>query len=114
MSKDYVDNVLIKLKREYQKDEVLSAIIKQNSEHQIKIGMLQSEIQHLENEILLKEQAVKQDLADYKTAFHKEMNKDVKIDNTVIQLKAHIKKQDKLIENLRKSISELASKSLNK
>ena len=44
---DFIDNVLIKLKRKYKKDEVLSAVIKENSELKIEIGQLKSEIDYL-------------------------------------------------------------------
>ena len=42
MAKDFFDDVLIKLKREYQKDEILAAIIKENSKLIVEIGKLKS------------------------------------------------------------------------
>ena len=48
---DYIDNTLIKLKRTYSKDEVVSALIKQISERDIEVGKLKAEIDHLNNEL---------------------------------------------------------------
>jgi hypothetical protein len=48
MEIDYLSNVLIKLKRKYEKDEVLKAVIKENKELIFEIGQLKSEILHLE------------------------------------------------------------------
>ena len=114
MEKDFFDDVLIKLKREYQKDEILSAIIKQNSELNIEIGKLKSEIEHLEFELQNQKKIEKQEIVEYKNKLIKEINKEVKLDNTVMQLKGHIKKQDILISSLRKNISELIYQNLNK
>ena len=48
---DYFDNVLTKLRRQYSKDEVVSALSKKISELEIENGALKSEIQHLEFEL---------------------------------------------------------------
>ena len=114
MEKDFFDDVLIKLKREYSKDEILSAIIKQNSELTIEIGKLKSEIEHLEFELQNQKKIDEQEIIEYKKKLNKELNKEVKLDNTVIQLKKHIKEQDKLITNLRKNVSELVYKNIHK
>jgi predicted nuclease with TOPRIM domain len=55
MSNDYVSNVLIKLKREYKKDEILQAVIKENSDLLVENGQLKSEIEHLQHQLKLKE-----------------------------------------------------------
>ena len=114
MEKDFFDDVLIKLKREYQKDEILSAIIKQNSELNIEIGKLKSEIEHLEFEMQNQKIIDEQDLIEYKKKLNKELNKEVKLDNTVTQLKAKIKKQEILISSLRKNISDLVYQNIHK
>lgn len=48
---DYFDNVLIKLRRQYSKDEVVAALSKKISELEIENGTLKSEIEHLEFEL---------------------------------------------------------------
>lgn len=114
MAKDFFDDVLIKLKREYQKDEILGAIIKEYSKLIVEIGKLKSEIQHLEYEIEAKKEIDEKEIVEYKKKLTKEINKEIRLDNTIIQLKTHIKTQDKLIESLRKNISELIYKNIHK
>mgnify|MGYP003494878890 FL=1 len=114
MAKDFFDDVLIKLKREYQKDEILAAIIKKNSKLIVEIGKLKSEIQHLEYEIETKKEIDEKEIVEYKKKLTKEINKEIRLDNTIIQLKTHIKTQDKLIESLRKNISELIYQNIHK
>lgn len=48
---NYVDNVLVKLKRQYGKDETVKALSKKLRESEVKNGKLLSEVYHLENEI---------------------------------------------------------------
>jgi cell shape-determining protein MreC len=48
MKSKYIDNVLIKLRREYSKDEIVSALSKRLSETEIENGKLKSYIQELE------------------------------------------------------------------
>ena len=45
---DYTDNVLIKLRRKYSKDETIAALSKKISELEIEKGKLSSEIEHLQ------------------------------------------------------------------
>jgi cell shape-determining protein MreC len=47
----YIDNVLIKLRREYSKDELVSALSKRLSEAEIENGKLKSYIDELEDSI---------------------------------------------------------------
>ena len=47
----YIDNVLIKLRREYSKDELVSALSKRLSEVEIENGKLNSYIIELESKI---------------------------------------------------------------
>jgi hypothetical protein len=49
--KDYIERTLIKLKRKYSKDELVSVLIKQISEKDIEIGKLSSEVDYLQNEL---------------------------------------------------------------
>jgi cell shape-determining protein MreC len=48
---NYIDNVLIKLRREYSKDELVSALSKRLSETEIENGKLKSYIDELESKI---------------------------------------------------------------
>ena len=114
MAKDFFDDVLIKLKREYQKDEILAAIIKENSKLIVEIEKLKSKIQHLEYEKKKKKEIDEKEIVEYKKKLTKEINKEIRLDNTIIQLKTHIKTQDKLIESLRKNISELIYQNIHK
>lgn len=47
---EYVDKVLIRLKRKYSKDEVCQAVIAQNVRYESEIEKLKSEILSLKNE----------------------------------------------------------------
>ena len=48
---DYLDNVLIKLKRQYEKDEAVAALIKKLKEKDLEIGKLSAEIDYLNSEL---------------------------------------------------------------
>ena len=51
MANDYIDRILIKLKRKYGKDELVATLIKQIKEDQVLIGQIKSEIDYLRNEL---------------------------------------------------------------
>ena len=56
MAKDkYIDNVVLRLKRKYGKDELVQHLIKKTEEQDIEIGKLKAEIDHLEANIPHKE-----------------------------------------------------------
>jgi hypothetical protein len=104
---DFIDNVLIKLKRKYRKDEVLSAVIKENSELQIEIGQLKSEIDYLtENH--------KKELSKLKSDLKNEINIEVQKEFKDSKLRLENVEQKKTIKKLRETISELVSKHSNK
>lgn len=48
---DFIDRTLIRLKRQYNKDEVVAALTKKLSEAETKIGKLSSEVDYLKNEL---------------------------------------------------------------
>ena len=48
---DYIDRTLIKLKRQYRKDELVAALLKQISEKDVELGKLRSEVDYLQNEL---------------------------------------------------------------
>ena len=48
---DFYDRTLIRLKRQYSKDEVVAALIKKLSETEINVGILKDEIDYLKSEL---------------------------------------------------------------
>lgn len=48
---DYIERTLIKLKRQYSKDELVAALLKQMSEKDIELGKLSAEVDYLQNEL---------------------------------------------------------------
>lgn len=122
-SDDYFDNVLIKLKRQYKKDEVLNAIIKQNSEYEIEIGKLKSEIDYLNDKIkkikekneinkdieLLKENH-KKELSKLKSDLKQELNIEIQKEFKESKLRLENVEQKKTITKLRQNINDLISK----
>jgi len=48
---DYIERSLIKLKRQYSKDDLVAAFLKQISEKDIEIGKLSAEVDYLQNEL---------------------------------------------------------------
>ena len=100
---DFIDNVLIKLKRKYKKDEVLSAVIKENSELKIEIGQLKSEIDYLtENH--------KKELSKLKSDLKNEINIEVQKQFKDSKLRLENIEQKKTIKKLRETISDLINK----
>lgn len=66
---DFIERTLIRLRREYSKDEVVSALSKQISEKDVEIGQLKSEIEHLNHLLRQKED---------ETALNREARKEAK------------------------------------
>lgn len=120
---DFIDNVLIKLKRKYSKDEVLSATIKQNSDYEIQIGQLKSEVDYLNDKInkiskknernkdieLLKENH-KKELSKLKSDLKNELNIEIQKEFKESKLRLENVEQKKTIKKLRQNISDLISK----
>jgi uncharacterized small protein (DUF1192 family) len=48
---DFYDRTLIRLRRQYSKDEVVAALIKKLSETEINVGILKDEIDYLKSEL---------------------------------------------------------------
>lgn len=48
---DYIERTMIKLQRQYSKDELVAALLKQISEKDIEIGKLCAEVDYLQNEL---------------------------------------------------------------
>lgn len=103
---EYINNVLIKLKRKYRKDEVLSAVIKENSELQIEIGKLKSEIDYImENH--------KKELSKLKSDLKNELNIEIQKEFKDSKLRLENVEQKKTIKKLRETISDIISKNSN-
>lgn len=104
---DFIDNILIKLKRKYRKDEVLSAVIKENSELKVEIGQLKSEIDYLtENH--------KKELSKLKSDLKNEINIEVQKEFKDSRLRLENIEQKKTIKKLRELISDLISRQTDK
>lgn len=95
---EYLDHVLIKLKRKYSKDEVVSAISKKLSESEIKIGILQDEVEYL-NEKLKSTEYEKQIIKQGKIEARKEELYKMKCE-TIIKQRNEIKKLTNQRNNL--------------
>ena len=95
---DFFDRTILKLKRKYGKDELVSSLVKQIQEKDLEIGKLKSEIDFLNDELKSKKEI-------------KEINKEAKIRlrmDEMYQLKSeeckiHLKK----ISEIRKANNEL-------
>ena len=76
--KDYIDRTIIKLRRKYSKDELVSALNNQLRQKDMEIGKLNSEIDYLENneEILQKEIIALKN----KLKFHEDIRESAKIE----------------------------------
>ncbi len=93
MEKDFVNNVLISLKRTYEKDEVVSALYKKIENKEFLIGQLTSEIDYLNNEI--KNYINNKEIS-------RESKKEIKKEELYKNQKAIIKSQNEIIEKLKK------------
>jgi len=103
---DYIDNTIIRLRREYSKDELVQALNRQLSEKDKEIGMLKSEIDYLKSEqdklkadYELKLKQLNTKLTEQLSFVNKEAIKDVRKEEaykTVLQL--NHKLNDKLKE----------------
>lgn len=103
MEKDkFFDNVLIKLKRQYKKDELVSALTKQLSEKDLEIGKLLSEIDYLKSG---------HENLENKLKSHKDLNKEAKIEvrkeGLYIVQTERIKQQNEKIKSLKRTNEDL-------
>lgn len=91
MEGDYVERALIRLRRQYEKDEVLGAIIKQVRERELEIGQLKSEIDFLQHALTTSE-----NLTEVKKRALVELKKN-----------REVKKMKKQLDQLQKQVDEL-------
>ncbi|WP_424493920.1 hypothetical protein [Salinimicrobium sp. GXAS 041] len=102
MENTYEDNVLIKLRRAYGKDEAVAALNKKVSELELENGALKSEIDHLNHELKKgfqqKEKDIRREL--YQTEFKNLTKSNVTKDKT-------IQKKQKVIQDLIIEINKL-------
>jgi chromosome segregation ATPase len=94
MEGDYIDRALIRLRRTYEKDEVLGALIKQIREKEVEIGQLKSEVQYLQHALITSE-----NLTEVEKQALVELEKDKRV-----------KKMRRLVNQLHKEIRDLKEK----
>jgi inorganic pyrophosphatase/exopolyphosphatase len=94
----YIDNVLLKLRRQYEKDEVLSAFIKKISELEVENGKLTSYIQELEDKLHQKS------LLNGGEKWFKKYNQQLGIVNILVAKNKKYKEQNKELRNEIKSL----------
>lgn len=99
---DYFERTLIKLKRQYSKDELVASLLKQISEKDIEIGKLKAEVDYLQNELqidkehkkinrLAKIEARKEELYQMKVEDNKKQRAEIK--------RLHLLKSDLIAKN---------------
>lgn len=114
---EFYDGVLIKLHRKYGKDELVSSLTKKISEKDIEIGKLKSYIDELIDTIKTNENKYKEDRGNFLSNPNNFVNdKDFTyIRNKVYeQMKLQIKKQNRIISNIRTTNRDLITKLLKK
>lgn len=112
---EFYDGVLIKLHRKYGKDELVSSLTKNISEKDVEIGKLKSYIDELIDIIKTNENKYKEDRGNFLSNPNNFVNdKDFTyIRNKVYeQMKLQIKKQNRIISNIRTTNRELITKLL--
>lgn len=92
----YIENVLIKLRREYSKDEYVSVLLNQISEKDVEIGKLNSYINELE------------DSRELSKSEKKDLAKQVRLD----ELHSENLNLKKRIKKLRENVNDLIMKNL--
>lgn len=110
MSKDYFDNVLIKLKRKYSENEVISALTKKLSEKDFKIGELTSERDELKHNLRL---ITKKYNHAQNIKGSKEIAKEVKKEQMYKSLKEQISAYKQQIKSLREMRDKLLNEKLS-
>ncbi len=105
---DYIDRTILKLRREYGKDELVAALGRQIDEKDIQIGQLLSEIQHLEHEVKRKEDFIQRLRAMKEIT--KEAKKELKKEELYNHLKAANQTLRKKVRSLREKNKELIGK----
>lgn len=111
----YYDNVLLKLKRVYSKDETVSALSKKLSEVEIELGKSIAYIHELEDTIKEYKLSKNRDTLYFKKYNDLKIkydffNREVKLDELYKSKQKEIKKLQEDLKRLRKSNSELVSK----
>lgn len=97
---DYIDRTLLRLRREYSKDEVVGALSKQLSERDVEIGQLKSEIEHL-NYLLNQNENEREINREARKEIRKELlykQQSLKIQTLENKLQAVYRVRDELIE----------------
>lgn len=101
------DEVLLKLRRKYSKDEVFSALETRCSSLEIENGKLQSEIDYLNHEILKMKKFIEKYERKRHLTIQNEVNRQIKKSDKEKEKESAIKEKEEVIRNLNKKISQL-------
>ena len=109
---DYIDRTILKLRREYSKDELVAALNKQLEEKDVEIGKLTAQVHELEDQLGI-ERIDAEELAKLKKKKHEEdkaIRKEIKESQLYKQQKEQLKNRKEEIKGLRSRISDQVSK----
>lgn len=80
---DYIERTILQLRREYGKDELVAALIKQVSEREIEIGKLKAEIDEANDKV---EKAKSRVIAERKKKIDVSAEREIKKDELYVKL----------------------------
>jgi uncharacterized coiled-coil protein SlyX len=101
------DEVLLKLRRKYGKDEVFAALEARCSSLEIENGKLKSEIDYLNHEILKMKKFIEKYERKRPLTIQNEVNRQIKESGRWKEKESVIKEKEEVIRNLNKKISQL-------
>lgn len=101
------DEVLLKLRRKYGKDEIFAALKTRCKSLEIENGKLQSEIDYLNNEILKMKKFIERYERKRPLTIQNEVNRQIKESAKWKEKEAVIKEKESVIKNLNKKITQL-------
>lgn len=105
----YYEDVLIKLRRQYSKDETVAALNKKISEMEFEKGQMIAEIDYLQSEIIQLQEDNNQLKLTKQHAIQCEAGQVIKNDPRYIQQKELLKNANSKIQTLKKDNSRLIS-----
>ena len=101
------DEVLLKLRRKYSKNEIFAALETRCKSLEIENGKLQSEIDYLNNEILKMKKFMERYEKKRPLTIQNEVNRQIKESAKWKEKEAVIKEKESVIRNLNKKITQL-------
>ena len=111
---NFLDDTILRLRREYSKDEVVSALSKQISEKDIEIGKLKSYVDELEYTIQLPKDKETTEVKNKKIREQHIVNREANIkareSRIYLKQKLKIEKLEKLLNRYKKANNELLSR----